>query len=135
MIVITFGVFDYFHYGHLKLLERCKKYGDYLKVGVQLSEEIHKTKPNTIVLYTTEQRLEMINSIRYVDETFVYRQMFDDIKTIDFDVLVVGGDQNHDGIQKSILWAKENGKQVIRLERTPNISTTIIKDKLLKKET
>lgn len=33
--VLTFGVFDYFHYGHLKLLERCKKLGDYLVVALQ----------------------------------------------------------------------------------------------------
>ena len=67
MKVLTFGVFDYFHYGHLKLLERCKQQGDYLIVAVQKSEEIYKTKPNAKVLYTTKQRMEMVNAIKYVD--------------------------------------------------------------------
>lgn len=52
--VLTFGVFDYFHYGHLKLFERCKKYGDFLIVAVQCGEEILKNKPDAHVLYTTE---------------------------------------------------------------------------------
>ena len=44
--VLTVGVFDYFHYGHLKLLERAKDCGDYLIVAVQRDEEIHKNKPD-----------------------------------------------------------------------------------------
>lgn len=126
--ILTFGVFDYFHYGHLKLLERTKALGDYLIVAVQRSEEIHKTKPQAKILYSTEQRIEIINSIRYVDEVVPYSQVADDIKSIDFDVFVKGEDQTHAGFEKAAAWCLENGKQVITLTRTPNISSSQIKN-------
>lgn len=126
--VLTFGVYDYLHYGHLKLFERAKKLGDYLIVAVQVDEEIHKTKPDAKVLYTFEQRCEFVGAIKYVDETIPYTQVDEDIKSVDFDVFAVGGDQNHAGFQRAIEWCKEHGKQVVRLERTQGISSSAIKN-------
>ena len=57
--VITVGVYDYFHIGHLKLFKNAKKLGDYLIVAVQDGDCILKTKPDAKVLYTTEQRIEI----------------------------------------------------------------------------
>ena len=132
MRVITFGVFDYFHYGHLKLFERCKEHGDYLIVAVQKGEEILKTKPQAKVLYSTQQRLEIVSSIRYVDEVIEYGQIAEDISKINFDVLIVGGDQTHIGFQTAIQWCKDNGKKVVCLPRTPNICSSDIKKDLNK---
>lgn len=132
MRVITFGVFDYFHYGHLKLFERCKEYGNYLIVAVQKGEEILKTKPQAKVLYSTQQRLEIVSSIRYVDEVIEYGQIAEDISKIHFDVLIVGGDQTHIGFQTAIQWCKDNGKKVVCLSRTPNICSSDIKKDLNK---
>lgn len=126
--VLTFGVFDYLHYGHLKLFERAAKLGDYLIVAVQVDEEIHRTKPDAKVLYTFEQRREFVGAIKYVDEAIPYYQVADDIKNIDFDVFVVGGDQNHSGIMQAIEWSKSHGKEVVRLERTEGISSSAIKN-------
>jgi len=36
--VITYGTFDLFHYGHLRILERAKQIGDYLIVAVSADE-------------------------------------------------------------------------------------------------
>ncbi|MDD2559801.1 MAG: adenylyltransferase/cytidyltransferase family protein [Acholeplasmataceae bacterium] len=127
MKVVTFGVYDYLHYGHLKLFERASKLGDYLIVAVQKDEEIHKTKPDAKMLYSLEQRMEFIGAIRFVDKVIPYTQVDIDIKTIDFDVFVLGEDQNHAGFQRAIEWAKANNKEVIRLERTKDISSSQIK--------
>ena len=128
--VLTFGVFDYFHYGHLKLFERAKALGDYLIVAVQRDEEIHKTKPEANILYTLDKRLEIVRAIRCVDEAIPYSQVVDDIKKIDFDIFVKGGDQNHSGIIAAEEWCRNNGKEVVALSRTPNICSSDIKKKL-----
>lgn len=131
MKVLTFGVFDYFHYGHLKLLERCKQKGDYLIVAVQKEEEIKKTKPNAQIMYSTAQRMEMISAIKYVDSVVEYAQVDEDIQKIDFDVFIVGEDQLHAGFQRAVEYCKANGKQVIVLSRTPGICSSDIKKEKL----
>ena len=49
---------------------------------------------------------------------------------VEFDVFIVGEDQNHEGFQRAIAWCKNNGKKVIRLQRTPKISSSSIKEEL-----
>ena len=130
--VVTFGVFDYFHYGHLKLFERAKAMGDYLIVAIQAEEYILKYKPDAQILYTQDQRMELINALEVVDEVAVYTDIDKSIKDIDFDVWAKGEDQNHAGFQAAEKWALEHGKTVKVLPRTPNISTTKIRQQLIK---
>lgn len=133
MKVLTFGVFDYYHYGHLKLLERAKALGDHLVVAVQRTEEITKNKPQAQVMYSLEERMEMLAALRVVDEVVPYSQVADDVKTIDFDILAIGGDQNHAGFQSAMQWAKDHGKEVTFLSRTPNVCSSQIKKNIVTK--
>ena len=128
--VITFGVFDYFHYGHLRLFNRAKAFGDYLIVAVQNGDCIFKTKPNAHILYTTEQRIELINALKVVDKTIVYDDVDKTIKTVDFEVFVVGEDQTHSGFKRAIEWCNNNNKEVVVLSRTPGICSSDIKKNL-----
>ncbi len=125
--VVTFGVFDYFHLGHLRLFERCKKYGDYLIVAVHEDGFVHINKPNCVLYYTQAERCEMIQAIKYVDNVVLYSQIDDTIKDIDFDILIVGPDQTNEHFKRAIEYCKKNHKQVVVLPRTPNISSTDIK--------
>lgn len=130
--VLTFGVFDHFHLGHLRLFENAKKLGDYLIVAVQDGEFILKYKPTAKIFYTTDQRIELINSLKVVDQVITYENVDETIKKVDFDVFAIGGDQMHEGFQRAIEWCEENGKEVVRLPRTPGICSSNIKNELEK---
>ena len=130
--ILTVGVYDYFHLGHLRVFENAKKLGDYLIVAVQDSDYILKYKPTANIFYTTEQRMELINALKVVDEVITYKNVDETIKNIDFDIFAVGEDQTHEGFQKAIEWCKNNGKEVVRLKRTPNICSSGIKKELSK---
>ena len=128
--VITVGVFDYFHLGHLRLFENAKKLGDYLIVAVQDGDLILKTKPDAKVLYTTEQRIDMVKALRVVDEVIVYQDVDTILPQVDFDVFAKGPDQVHAGFQRAVKWCEENGKEVAILPRTPGISSSDIKHQI-----
>ena len=132
--VLTVGVYDYFHLGHLLLFENAKELGDYLIVAVQDEDFILKTKPNAKILYTTEQRKELVGALRVVDEVVGYTDVDAIVKMIDFDVFAIGEDQNHEGFQKAVEWCKEKGKKIVRMRRTPGISSSDIKQKLISLE-
>lgn len=128
--VITVGVYDYFHIGHLRLFENAKSLGDYLIVAVQDGDCILKTKPNAKVLYTTEQRMDIVRALRVVDEVITYQDVDKILPEVDFDIFAIGGDQIHEGFQRAVNWCKKNGKKVVRLPRTPGICSSDIKKQL-----
>lgn len=128
--VITVGVFDYFHLGHLRLFENAKALGDYLIVAVQDGDCILTTKPEANILYSTEQRIEIIKALRPVDEVITYDYVENTLPKVDFDVFAIGGDQNHEGFQEAVRWCEANGKEVIRLPRTQGICSKQIKESL-----
>lgn len=127
--VITFGVFDLFHIGHLNLFLNIKKHikDAYLIVAVQNTDSILKYKPNTNIWYSLEDRIKIISELRCVDEVITYDDVYETIKNIDFDVFAKGPDQNHSSFQKAIEFCNKNNKQIIELPRTENISSSQIK--------
>ena len=128
--VLTVGIFDYFHLGHLRLFQKAKALGDYLIVAVQDEDYILRFKPQANILYSTEQRLELVGALRVVDEVTVYTAVDESIKSIDFDVFAIGEDQDHEGFRRAVAWCQEHGKKVVRMKRTPNISSSSIKDNI-----
>ena len=130
--VLTVGVFDYFHWGHLKLFQNAKKHGDYLIVAVQDGDYILKYKPEAQILYNTEQRTEMIRALRLVDEVILYKDVEDIVKSVDFDVFAIGEDQSHAGFQRAMEWCLKNNKEVVHLKRTPHICSSSIKANIMK---
>ena len=125
--ILTFGVYDMLHIGHMLLFKRAKELGDYLIVAVQDGECILKYKPGTEMIYTTDERLYMVSAIRYVDEVVTYKDVDVDNQNIDFDVFVKGPDQCHAGFQRAVKWCEEHGKDVVTLPRTEGISSTMLR--------
>lgn len=130
--VFTVGVFDLLHYGHIELFRRAKEYGEHLTVAVQTSEFVTKFKPNAKLIYSTNERLYMVNAIRYVDFVTTYDSVDEIVKIFPFDIFIIGEDQCHNKFKKAIQWCKENNKEVIMLPRTKGISTSFIKSILSK---
>ena len=131
--ILTFGVFDYFHLGHLRLFKQCKEYANYLVVAVQNGDYILKFKPDAQVLYSTEERIEMLSALSIVDEVVVYDTVsIDTLKMIDFDILALGEDHVGTRFDVIVEWCNLNGKKVVRLKRTPLISSSNIKQELNK---
>jgi len=132
--VLTVGVYDLLHKGHVELYRRAKGLGDYLIVATQDSDFILKYKPEAKILNSTEDRKYMIKSIRYVDEVITYTDVDTIVQEIDFDVFVTGPDQIHDGFQRAIRWCEENGKEHIVLGRTDGVSSSELKAKIAEKK-
>lgn len=131
--VLTVGVYDLLHRGHVELYRRAKGLGDYLIVAAQDSDYILKYKPTAKVLNSTEDRKYMIKSIRYVDEVITYTDVDKIVQEIDFDVFVTGPDQCHGGFLQAIRWCEEHGKEHIVLARTDGISSSELKEKIASK--
>lgn len=120
--VITFGTFDVFHIGHVRILQRAKLEGDFLIVGVS-SDELNIDKKGRAPIYNLESRIEIIRSLRFVDHVFIEeslelkRQYILEQKA---DVLVMGDDwQGRFDHLKGCC-------DVVYLSRTPSVSTTEI---------
>jgi len=88
----TTGVFDLFHIGHLNILRKAKEMCDYLVVGVTIDELVAYKNKKAVISF--EERIAIIDAIRYVDKTVPQTNM-DKIaawKEINFDVMFVGDD-------------------------------------------
>lgn len=125
--ILTVGVFDMLHIGHVLLFKKARELGDYLIVAVQEDDCILKYKPGTKMVYTTAERMFMVGALRYVDEVVTYRDVDTDIQGLDFDVFAKGPDQSHAGFQRAEAWCRAHGKDVVVIPRTENISSTLLK--------
>ena len=132
--VLTVGVYDLLHKGHVELYRRAKGLGDYLIVAAQDSDFILKYKPTAKVLNSTEDRKYMIKAIRYVDEVITYTDVDKIVQEVDFDVFVTGPDQCHEGFQRAIQWCEEHDKEHIVLSRTDGVSSSELKAKIAAKK-
>ncbi len=125
--VLTVGVYDLLHIGHILLFKRARECGNYLIVAVQDENYILKYKPQAEMVYNTDERKFMVSSVKYVDEVITYTDVDKIVKDIEFDVFVKGPDQNHEGFQKAVEWCRNNGKEVIVLPRTDGISSSMLR--------
>ena len=126
--VVTFGVYDMLHIGHILLFKTAKELGDKLIVAVQDESVILKYKPQAKMVYTTEERCYMVSTIKYVDEVVVYKDVDEDIKRVGFDIFAKGPDQVHEGFQKAVKWCDEHDKEVVTIPRTEGISSTLLRE-------
>ena len=127
--VITYGTFDLLHYGHINLLRRARERGDYLIVALS-TDDFNRGKGKECY-FSYEERKTLLESIRYVDlvipET-CWEQKVSDVHEFMVDVFVMGNDW-----EGKFDFLKEHC-EVVYLPRTPEISTSKIKQDLFTKE-
>lgn len=128
--VITYGTFDLLHYGHINLLRRAKECGDYLIVALS-TDEFNWNEKQKKSYFSYEQRKQLVEAIRYVDLVIpekTWKQKISDIVEYHVDIFVMGDDW-----KGKFDFLKEQC-QVVYLPRTPEISTTQIKQELIKQK-
>ena len=122
-IVLTYGTFDLFHIGHLRLLQRAKELGDYLIVGVSTDEFNDQKGKKSIIPF--EHRKEIVENIKCVDLVIPennWEQKIEDIKKYKVNIFVMGSDWKgkFDFLKKYC--------EVVYLKRTDGISSTKIRN-------
>lgn len=73
----------------------------------------------------------MISALKYVDTVLAYTDIDKTIERISFDIFAVGGDQIHSGFKKAIAWCNENGKEVVHLDRTEGVSSSMLRKEII----
>ncbi len=124
--VITFGTFDVFHVGHLRVIQRAAALGDRLVVGVS-ADALNEKKKGRRPVVSQAERLEIVASLKAVDEVFVeesLEQKRDYILEHKADILVMGDDWSGKFDEFSDIC------EVHYLPRTPSISTTELIEKI-----
>ena len=121
MKVFTTGTFDVLHYGHINLLKKSKELGDYLIVGLNVLKNGKET------YYSYEDRKRMLEAIKYVDKVVPIYEQKDKFKYLkQVDIFAIGSDYiGFDDIADIEQYAK-----VVFIERTPNVSSTQVKEYL-----
>ena len=128
--IMTYGTFDLLHYGHINLLRRAKELGDYLVVGLSTDEFNWNEKQKKCYL-TYEERKRLLEAVRYVDLVIPeenWEQKVSDVQEFRVDTFVMGDDWvgKFDFLKEYC--------EVVYLPRTPEISTTQIKQELKDKK-
>ena len=123
--IITYGTFDMFHIGHLKLLQRLSGLADELIVAIS-TDEFNRGKGKKVMI-PYEQRAEIVENIKCVDRVIPeenWEQKVTDVKKYGIDIFAIGDDWRGE-----FDFLKEHC-EVVYLERTKDISTTQLKRSL-----
>lgn len=131
------GVFDLFHVGHLNMFKRAKEQCDYLIVGVVSDESVMVNK-KTMPYMPFEERLELVQACRYVDEAVglpTYNGDTDEAhRRYQFDVQFSGSDYANDPVwlaKKEYL--EKRGADLVFFPYTQSTSSTKLKEMIEKK--
>lgn len=122
--VFVSGCYDLLHSGHVEFFRQAAEYGD-LYVGIGSDKTIEGYKHHR-TLYSEQERLFMVKSIRYVKDAYINAGsgVMDFIPTLDIvkpDILVVNSDGGNEDKRRL---CEERGIKYVVLERVPQAGLT-----------
>ena len=131
MIVFTNGCFDILHPGHVDLLERARKLGTRLIVGINSDDSVRKIKGPGRPIMKQDERAAVLLGLAAVDEVRIFDEMTPErlIREVAPDILVKGGDWRPEEIVGSD-FVRGRGGQVVSLPLLGNYSTSSIAGRL-----
>ena len=124
MKVWTNGCFDVLHRGHIELFKYAKSLGDELVVGIDTDEKVKLDKGKNRPINNLQDRMYMLQSIKYIDKVIPFDSTEDLRKTIRWyqpDLMVIGSDWKG----KDVI-GKEFSDKLVFFDRVGNYSTTKI---------
>ncbi|MBI5633348.1 MAG: D-glycero-beta-D-manno-heptose 1-phosphate adenylyltransferase [Nitrospirae bacterium] len=126
-IVFTNGCFDILHAGHVRYLNRARKLGDLLIIGLNSDASVSGIKPGRPV-NAEKNRAEVLSGLASVDYIVIFREKtpYNLIKAVRPDVLVKGGDWKPQDIVGADI-----AKKTLSLPFVKGLSTTRIIEKIL----
>ncbi len=133
-IVFTNGCFDLLHVGHVRYLAAARSEGDVLVVGLNSDESTRSIKQENRPIVSQDQRAEVLAGLECVDYITVFNEP-DPLKLIQAlkpDVLVKGSDWKEEDIIGADV-VKEGGGKVVRVDVVPDISTSRIIQRIVKR--
>ncbi len=128
-VVFTNGCFDLIHAGHVSVLEKSRRLGDCLVLGLNSDASVKRLKGPKRPLVPLADRGKVMSALSCVD----YISVFDEdtpgdlIREIRPDILVKGGDYQPDEIV-----GREFVKKVVRIPLIKGRSTTALIKKIVK---
>jgi glycerol-3-phosphate cytidylyltransferase len=128
----TTGVFDLFHIGHLRILQRAKSKCDRLIVGVSTDELVESYK-NKRPIIPFGERIEIVSALKCVDEVVPqkHRDKLAAYHEIKFDVMFVGSDWKGSELFNEVESELSGyGVDVVYFEYTNNVSSTALQSTL-----
>ena len=132
---ITFSTFDFFHAGHVKMLEEAKTVCDYLIVGLQLDPSLDRPKKNKPVQSVIERYIQ-VSSCKYVDEVVPYvteKDLDEILRSFKIDVRIIGEEyQDKDFTGKA--YCEQKGIAIYYNSRDHDYSSSEIRKRVSKNE-
>jgi glycerol-3-phosphate cytidylyltransferase len=133
IVVVTFGTFDLFHVGHLRILQRARELGDILHVGVSSDAFTMHKKQDRAPVIGEGQRMDIVRAVRHVNGTvFLEESMEAKARYLEqhrATVLVMGDDWR--GKFDDLVDKVSSLVRVVYLPRTPDVSTSEIIDTII----
>jgi len=132
---ITFGTFDLFHAGHVKMLEEAKSRCDYLIVGLQLDPSIDRSKKNKPTQSIIERYVQL-RGCKYIDEIIPYiseSDLIDVLSSFKIDLRIIG-EEYKDKVFTGKDYCVNNGIEIYYNKREHRFSSSSLREQVAKSE-